>query len=216
GRDVCEYGSGAARGAALFWTGCVWFEFTGDQASLRTLLRSVANHLSLVRDASKKRERLTMQVIAYHCVLSTYGFWLPNDTRGSNSFEVRAINLKPFGPATPVTDTRRSVANRRHDRALRLAAKKALIRPEVEFTGLQARSVAAGFGNRVRRSGYRVRACSILPQHVHLVISRHWYSVEQVGRLLRQSGTAQLLADELHPFEREPNGRLPSVWGQDF
>ena len=157
-----------------------------------------------------------MQVIAYHCVLSTYGFWLPNDPRGSNSFEVRAINLKPFGPATTVTDTRRSVANRPHDREKRLAAKKALVRPEVEFTGLQARSVGAGFGERVRRSGYRVHACSILPQHVHLVISRHWYSIEQVGRLLRQSGTAQLLADGLHPFEREPNGRLPSVWGQDF
>jgi REP element-mobilizing transposase RayT len=157
-----------------------------------------------------------MQVIAYHCVMSTYGFWLPNDPRGSNSLEVRAINLKPFGPATTVTDTRRSVAGRTYDRATRLAAKKALVRQEVEFSGLQARSVGAGFGNRARSSMYRVYACSILPQHVHLVISRHWYSIEQVGRLLRQSATAQLVADKLHPFKREPNGRLPSVWGQDF
>jgi REP element-mobilizing transposase RayT len=67
----------------------------------------------------------------------------------------------------------------------------------------------------VTKSGYQVYACCILPQHVHLVIERHSYSIEQVVRLLRQAATARLVADGRHPFERGPDGRLPSVWGQD-
>src|SRR5438552_615262 len=109
-----------------------------------------------------------MPVLAYHVIFSTYGFWLPNDPRGSNSKVVRADNLKPFGPTTLVTHTRRSVANRPHDRAARLAAKQALTRPPVTLDGYQALSVARGFETQVATSGYRVYACSILPQHVHL------------------------------------------------
>src|SRR5262245_21179122 len=152
-----------------------------------------------------------MRVIAYHVIFSTYGFWLPNDPRGSGSTEVRAENLRPFGPATPDT-TRHSVERRSHDRAARRAAKQALTRQEVVFDGYQALSVAAGFGEQVAKCGYRVYACCILPQHVHMVIERHSYSIEQVVRLLRQTATARLVANGRHPFEREANGRLPSVW----
>lgn len=158
------------------------------------------------------------RVIAYHCVFSTYGFWLPNDPRGSNSSEGRADNIKPFGRATLVTHTRQSVANQPHDRKVRLAAKQALIRPEVKFNGIQARGVGIGFRDQVKTSNYKIYACVILAQHMHLVVGRHHYDIEQVIRLMRQSATAQLLKDKLHPFvdQRAKNGRLPSVWGQDF
>ena len=157
-----------------------------------------------------------MPVTAYHVVIATYGSWLPNDPRGSNSREVRADNIKRFGPATLVTHTRRSVANRPHDRAARLAAKQALRYPPVVFDGYQALSVARGFEKQITTSGYRVYACCILPCHAHLVIGRHPYANEQVVRLLKQAATARLLADGRHPFTRDENGRLPSVWGQDF
>jgi hypothetical protein len=157
-----------------------------------------------------------MPVLAYHVVFSTYGSWLPNDPRGSNSREVRAENIKPFGPATLVTHTRRSVAHRPHDRAARLAAQEALLRPPVTFDGYQALSVAAGFAQQIATSGYGVYACAILPCHAHLVIGRHDYPIEQVVRLLKQAATAQLLAEDRHPFGRGSDGRVPSVWGQDF
>jgi REP element-mobilizing transposase RayT len=157
------------------------------------------------------------RVLAFHVILSTYGFWLPNDPRGSCSTEVRAPNLRPFGPATTV-HTHRSVAGKPHDRAARLAAKRALTYPPVELNGLQARSVALGFGAVAAKSGYRIHACAILPRHAHLVVARHRYPIEQVVRLLRQAATLRLLDDGLHPFadRRTAEGRLPSVWGQDF
>lgn len=157
------------------------------------------------------------KVIAYHVVFCTHGFWLPNDPRGSWSEIVRSRPLRHFGPATK-TDTRRSVAGRPHDRALRQAAKSALVLPEVELSGLQAASIANGFAEQVRTSGFHLFACSILPQHTHLVIGRHHFPIEQVVRLLRQAGTRRLLADSRHPFAelRVKLGRLPSIWAQDF
>jgi REP element-mobilizing transposase RayT len=158
-----------------------------------------------------------MQVIAYHVIFCTHGFWLPNDPRGSCSTEVRYEPLRQFGPATTVA-TRASVANRPHDRACRRAAKQAMRYPEVCLTEEQIQAVGRGFAAQTAKSGYRLFACSILSQHCHLVMGRHRYPIEQVVRLLRQAGTEHLLTDGLHPFEnhRAASGRLPSVWGQDF
>jgi REP element-mobilizing transposase RayT len=157
------------------------------------------------------------EVLAFHTIMCTHGFWLPNDPRGSQSTQVRAANLQPFGPATTTHKTR-SVAGLPHDLEVRRLAKEALVYPEVVFDGHQALSVGNGFGIQVKKSGYVIYACAILPCHIHLVIRRHRYEIEQVGRLLRQSATKQLLADGRHPFAeaRTAKGRLPSVWAQDF
>ena len=50
-------------------------------------------------------------VIGFHVIGCTYGFWLPNDERGSGSDFVRSAALVKFGPANPVGH-RRSVARR--------------------------------------------------------------------------------------------------------
>jgi hypothetical protein len=69
-------------------------------------------------------------VRAYHVIITAYGFWLPNDPRGSWSDFVGSGELRKFGEATK-TETRRSVAGQRHDRAARLAARAALKYPPV-------------------------------------------------------------------------------------
>src|SRR5687768_10278028 len=105
----------------------------------------------------------------FHVIFSTYGFWLPNDPRGSWSDWVRRWELVRFGKATKVS-TRRSVANVEHDRILRQTAKRALKFPAVQFSGRQAQAVAIGFRTAIQESGYVVYACSILSEHVHLVL----------------------------------------------
>src|SRR5438270_7440647 len=86
----------------------------------------------------------------YHVIFGAYGFWLPNDPRGSWSDFVGSWELFRFGTAT-TTDTRASVAHRAHDQARRQAAKQALQRPAVRFTGPQARAIARGFARSARR-----------------------------------------------------------------
>ena len=156
-----------------------------------------------------------LMVKAYHVIFTAYGFWLPNDPRGSWSDFVRSWELLRFGPASKI-DTRESVANREHDVNLRLAAKKALRYPPVKFTGRQARSIGGGFAFAIRKSEYRVLACAILPEHVHMVFGRHSYGIEQVVRRLEQAATMRLTADQLHPLEsfRTRAGRTPSPWGR--
>ena len=154
-------------------------------------------------------------VLGSHVIISTYGFWLPNDPRGSWSDFVRAWELRRFGPATKV-ETRRSVAGRSHDREQRRAAKEVLRYPPVAFTGIQARAVGIGFGNFLERSGVVIWACTILPEHVHLVIARHTYEVEKIANLLKGEATRQLQAEGIHPHEafKKPDGRVHGCWGR--
>jgi REP element-mobilizing transposase RayT len=152
-------------------------------------------------------------VHAYHVIFGMYGFWLPNDPRGSWSDFVRAWELRRFGPATKVT-TRSSLANAPHDHALRLAAKQALQFPPVVLDDAQIASAARGFANSVEKSRLTIWACSILPEHVHLVIARCRYKVEQAVNLLKGEATKQLLTDNLHPLasHRDFRGRVPTPW----
>jgi REP element-mobilizing transposase RayT len=154
-------------------------------------------------------------VIAYHLIWTCYGFWLPNDPRGSWSDFVRSWELFWYGGATK-TDDRRSLARNRHDRDLRRAAKTALSHNPVRFTGAQARSVGLGFARAVRESLYAVYACSIMPEHVHMVVGRCETLAERVVGHLKARATQQLVIDGLHPFAHlaSPNGRFPSVWAR--
>ena len=155
------------------------------------------------------------RVIAYHLIITTYGFWLPNDPRGSWSDFVRAWELKKFGPATKVAD-HRSRAWDAHDRHLRLEAKKHLAREMVVFSGLQARAVARGFSNYISRSGCLINACSIMPSHAHLVVARHTYSIEKIATLLKGAATTQLLKEGLYPFQdvKYRDGTRPTPWAR--
>jgi REP element-mobilizing transposase RayT len=154
-------------------------------------------------------------VLGYHVIFTAYGFWLPNDPRGSWSDFVGSWELLRFGRATKTT-TRKSVARQRHDSATRLAAKKALKYPAVQFTGPQARAIGIAFGKFVRRSEITVWACSILPEHVHMVIGRHDYEVEQIVNLLKGAATSQLIDDKLHPLARFglSDSRPPKCWAK--
>ena len=152
-------------------------------------------------------------VLASHIIFTCYGFWLPNDPRGSWSDFVRVWELLHFGHATK-TDDRRSLAHSPHDRQRRLAAKGALRYPPVEFTGQQALHVAHGFAQAVQESSYHVYACSIMPKHVHLVAARHANPAERIAGHLKARAAQQLVEAHLHPFaaKKGTDGRFPSVW----
>ncbi|HEY5311024.1 MAG TPA: transposase [Pirellulales bacterium] len=145
-------------------------------------------------------------VLAFHCIFSTYGFWLPNDPRGSGSDYVAQPDLRRFGPATK-TESRRSVAASPHDHVQRLAAKKSLRFPPVELTGRQALAVVKGFANACGEGEYRVYACAVLPNHVQLVIGRHDRSIRRIVGHLKSRATSQLKVEGLWADQQGP------VWG---
>jgi len=154
-------------------------------------------------------------VLGYHVIFGAYGFWLPNDPRGSWSEFVGSWELFRYGPATKTTEAV-SLAYREHDHQLRLAAKRALKHPPVECTGIQARAVGRGFAKYAERSRLVVWACAILPDHVHLVLGRHRLSAEQLVIQLKGDASERLMEEGIHPFGhiKEKNGRPPKCFAR--
>jgi REP element-mobilizing transposase RayT len=137
-------------------------------------------------------------IVAHHVIFGMYGFWLPNDPRGSWSEFVGSWELLRYGRATRVSDPR-SHAHVEHDLKARIEAKRALKYPPVLLSGIQARAVATGFASYAGRAALEVYACAILPDHVHLVISTHRLAVEQIVVQLKASAARQLEREQVHP-----------------
>jgi REP element-mobilizing transposase RayT len=175
----------------------------------------MSDHPRFSRKRAARKATVNQRVLAYHVIFSAYGFWLPNDPRGSWSEFVASWELFRYGSATKV-ETRQSVAGTAHDRQKRLEAKQALKYPPVEFTGPQALGVVQAFGAEAADCGYNIHACAILPDHVHLVLGRHAYAVEKmVGRL--KAAASKALADSgQHPLAEWPgeDGSFPSPWAR--
>jgi REP element-mobilizing transposase RayT len=153
-------------------------------------------------------------VHGYHVILPAYGFWLPNDPRGSWSDFVGKWELVRFGQTTKHWPRRSLQELSSAELAQREAARASLDFPPVRFTGIQARAIALGFSRAVQRNCYTIWACAIMPEHTHLVIARHTYKVEQIVNLLKGAATRQLIRDGLHPMAKYAAGneRPPGMW----
>ncbi len=147
-------------------------------------------------------------MLAVHLIFGTYGFWLPNDPRGSWSTYVGSWELFRFGPATKTTETR-SLASRPHNRERRLAAKRALKRPAVRFSEVQVDAVAAGFAEYAARSRVRVLACAIMPDHVHLALAAHRLGTASLAVQFKAAATRELTRRQCHPFAHFATGTRP-------
>ena len=155
-------------------------------------------------------------VLAYHSIFGAYGFWLPNDPRGSWSKEVKADHLKRFGaPIHP--GTRRSVAHRPHDVALRTQAKRQLVRTNVVFRDDQIECLDRGFHELVKKTRLIVYAAAIMPDHVHLVYPRDRCDAEQFVGMFKRAGSRALRDAGLHPFaDAAPKqDRVPTPWAEN-
>ena len=148
-------------------------------------------------------------VIGYHAIIGMYGFWLPNDPRGSWSDFVSHYELyRRAGPATKTTTTH-SLAYQPHDHQQRIDAKETLPRDPVIFNGHQTLAAVNGFGDYVRKSGLKIWACAILPDHVHVVVARFRLTIEQFVIQLKGAATRRLLEGSIHPCGKVIGGRRP-------
>ena len=137
-------------------------------------------------------------VLGFHVVFCPYGFWMPNDPRGSWSDFVAAWNLYRVGGKATKVNTRRSLAGKQHDQGLRREIQDHLSHDRVLFSGIQARAVGRGFAEAASRYDYPIHACSIMPDHVHLVVVRQ----------LKQFATQHLKSENLYPVGN------PAVWAR--
>jgi len=152
----------------------------------------------------------------YHVIMPHYGFWLPNDPRGSWSLFVARWELARFGKTTRHLEQRTLAQLSAKELAQRNNLRQSLLYPPVTLNGHQALSIANGFQQKSVASEYAIWACAILPQHTHLVIGRHQYKVEQVTNLLKGAATRKLIEDKRHPLGRytKTGKRPPGMWAR--
>lgn len=132
-------------------------------------------------------------VIAHHLIWTLYGWWLPNDPRGSCSRLIRSDLLKDLGF---LHYGRKTVQPASRD--MRLFYERAA--PFLKFPLLDLGSraaietVAAGFAEAIATFKYTCYACAILPDHVHLIIRKHKHTAEEMIENLQQFSRSRLSA----------------------
>jgi REP element-mobilizing transposase RayT len=117
-------------------------------------------------------------VIAYHLIWTGYGWWLPNDPRGSGSREVRVDMLRDLGE---VHYGRRRIQPPRHlVREFYAEAHKRLRFDPLQFDAADRQVIAEAFADTIRTHRYTCYAAAIMPDPVHLLIRKHRERVEQM------------------------------------
>ena len=133
-------------------------------------------------------------IIAYHSIFTTYGTWLPNDPRGSFSKTIYKAELAELGR---IRYGRQSPQPSRPSiRRFRTAASTRLSRPPYYINSTTRPVVADGFARVVERLHLEVPACTIMNDHVHVVVLRRKYRIEYMVNQLKGGATAALELDK--------------------
>ncbi len=143
-------------------------------------------------------------VYAYHLVWTAYGWWLPNDPRGSMSRVIRCDVLGDLGAlhygrkrVQPASSELRKFFDRSRD---------ALKFPVLEFSSAEIAAIGDAFAGVIHREGYTCYACAIMPDHVHLIIRKHRQQAEQMVVNLQAASHLRLRELGLRGLEHP-------VWG---
>ena len=130
-----------------------------------------------------------------------YGWWLPNDPRGSTSQTIRNDLLAELGE---LHFGRKVVQPASRDiRAFYEQAAAALKHPLLSFSPNEFSVVSDSLGQAIRECNYTCYACAIMPDHVHLLIRKHRdlaeEMIEKIQSLSRKRLVEMGLREEDHP-----------------
>lgn len=143
-------------------------------------------------------------VIAHHLIWTGYGWWLPNDPRGSTSRTIACDVIAELGElhygrckVQPSSDVIREFYAR---------AQEVLQFPLLQFGPKEREAIGAAFADAIREHRYTCYACAIMPDHVHVLIRKHKHRAEQMIDNLQDESRLRLRTIGL----RDPNH---PVWG---
>ena len=136
-------------------------------------------------------------VIAYHLIWTVYGWWLPNDPRGSTSRTIAADRIAELGE---LHFGRKAVQPVSRDvRAFYRQAAEALKHALLETRDEAVQLVAAALGEVVAQQRYTCYACAVMPDHVHILIRKHKHLAEEMIEHLQDASRWKLIEASLRP-----------------
>lgn len=143
-------------------------------------------------------------IIGYHLNFTAYGWWLPNDPRGSCSHEIRSDILAQLGDLHH--GRRRVQPNGAQIREFYNRARSKLKHDLRTFGEDEREIIACGFARTIKHCRYTCYACAILPDHVHVLIRKHRDKAETMISNLQQASRDMLIDDGVYP-------PVHPVWG---
>ena len=129
-------------------------------------------------------------IAGYHLIWTVYGWWLPNDPRGSTSREVHAASIASLGDLH--YGRKRVQPSGREIREFREAARGVLKHPLLELSLADTNAVGQAFAETARTHSYTCYGCAILSDHVHVLIRKHRDQAETMIAALQDSSRISL------------------------
>lgn len=138
-------------------------------------------------------------VIAYHLIWTVYGWWLPNDPRGSTSQSIASSVIASLGELH--FGRKRVQPASRDVRAFYQRAATLLRHPLLEIRDHAVDVAAAAFARVIAQHQYTCYACAIMSDHVHMLIRKHKHSAEQMIESLQSASRWALVEAHLRPTD---------------
>lgn len=153
-------------------------------------------------------------VIAYHLIWTVYGWWLPNDPRGSTSRAIASERIASIPESELHFGRRRVQPASREIRAFYEHAEAALKHPLIQIRSAAVDHVGAAFAEVIAQQKYTCYACAIMPDHVHILIRKHKHPAEEMIERLQIAARWKLIDADLWPDDHpvwtsgRPNGEV--------
>jgi REP element-mobilizing transposase RayT len=138
-------------------------------------------------------------VIACHLIWTVYGWWLPNDLRGSTSRTIASPRIAALGDLH--FGRKRLQPASRDVRTFYEEAAKVLKHPLLEIRDRAVEIVAAAFAEVIAQQRYACYACAIMPDHVHILIRKHKHAAEEMIEHLQNTSRWALIDAQLRPSD---------------
>ena len=143
-------------------------------------------------------------VIAHHLIWTGYGWWLPNDPRGSMSRTVASDVIAELGELH--CGRRKIQPSGGTLEEFHRQSAEVLKHPLLEFGKQEILSIGEAFCETVAEQQYTCFACAVMPDHVHLVIRKHKHKAEQMVENLQEASRERLRSCGLRAADHP-------VWG---
>jgi REP element-mobilizing transposase RayT len=138
-------------------------------------------------------------VIAHHIMWTLYGWWLPNDPRGSTSQTIRSDLLSEIGE---LHFGRKQIQPAGRDiRTFYEQAAMVLKHPLLAFHPRELSAVSDAIGRTVLEFNYTCYACAVMPDHVHLCIRKHRDLAEEMIEKIQSLSRKRLVEMGVRQFE---------------
>jgi REP element-mobilizing transposase RayT len=143
-------------------------------------------------------------VAGYHLIWTAYGWWLPNDPRGSWSDVIRVEKIEGLGEPHYGRKSRQPLPA--EIRRFYEQVRDVLAHPLLPFDDDEIAIIAGALAQVIEERGYTCYACALMSEHVHLLIRRHRDKSEEMIEFFQRASRAALIA---------ANKRSPThpVWG---